>query len=54
MLVVLGLLPWSAELKAGAKGIDVYLFLSSMMLLSELAHSAVSDSSTKPVDGRWL
>jgi arsenical pump membrane protein len=37
MLVVLGLLPWSDALKAVAKGIDVYLFLSGMMLLAELA-----------------
>ena len=37
MLVVFGLLPWSDALKAVAKGIDVYLFLSGMMLLAELA-----------------
>jgi arsenical pump membrane protein len=37
MLVVLGLLPWIDALKAVAKGIDVYLFLSGMMLLAELA-----------------
>jgi arsenical pump membrane protein len=37
MLVVLGLLPSSDALKAVAKGIDVYLFLSGMMLLAELA-----------------
>jgi arsenical pump membrane protein len=37
MLVVLGLLRWSDALQAVAKGIDVYLFLSGMMLLAELA-----------------
>ncbi|MGB8414329.1 MAG: arsenic transporter [Candidatus Binatus sp.] len=37
MLVVFGLLPWSDALKAVAKGTDVYLFLSGMMLLAELA-----------------
>jgi arsenical pump membrane protein len=37
MLVVLGLLPWSDALKAVTKGMDVYLFLSGMMLLAELA-----------------
>jgi arsenical pump membrane protein len=37
MLVVVGLRPWSDALKAVAKGIDVCLFLSGMMLLAELA-----------------
>jgi len=37
MLVVFGLLPWGDALKAVAKGTDVYLFLSGMMLLAELA-----------------
>lgn len=37
MLIVFGLLPWSDALKAVAKGTDVYLFLSGMMLLAELA-----------------
>jgi arsenical pump membrane protein len=37
ILVVLGLLPWSDALRAVAKGIDVYLFLTGMMLLAELA-----------------
>ncbi|HEY9157119.1 arsenic transporter [Candidatus Binatus sp.] len=37
MLIVFGLLPWSDAMKAVAKGTDVYLFLSGMMLLAELA-----------------
>jgi arsenical pump membrane protein len=37
MLVVLGLMPLGDALKAVAKGTDVYLFLSGMMLLAELA-----------------
>src|ERR1700760_1760243 len=37
MLVVFGLLPLSQASKAIAKGSDVYLFLTGMMLLSELA-----------------
>ena len=37
ILIVLGLLPWSDALKAVAKGTDLYLFLSGMMLLAELA-----------------
>ena len=36
-LVVLGLMPISAALRAVGKGSDVYLFLTGMMLLSELA-----------------
>ena len=39
MLIVFGLLPWSDALKAVAKGTDVYLFLSGMMLLAELARN---------------
>ena len=37
LLVLLGLLPWQAGLAAVARGTDVYLFLTGMMLLSELA-----------------
>jgi arsenical pump membrane protein len=37
VLVVSGLLPWSQATVAVAKGADVYLFLTGMMLLSELA-----------------
>jgi arsenical pump membrane protein len=37
MLVISGLLPWSQAAAAVAKGADVYLFLTGMMLLSELA-----------------
>ncbi len=37
LLVVLGLLPFSDALAGVKKGIDVYLFLTGMMLLSELA-----------------
>jgi arsenical pump membrane protein len=37
LLVVLGLLPVRAAMRAVAEGWDVYLFLTGMMLLSELA-----------------
>ena len=37
ILVVFGLLPWPDALTAIGKGVDVYLFLTGMMLLSELA-----------------
>ena len=36
-VVLLGLLPWNAALAAAARGLDVYLFLFGMMLLSETA-----------------
>ena len=36
-LLVFGLLPWGAGLRAVGKGTDVYLFLTGMMLLSETA-----------------
>jgi arsenical pump membrane protein len=36
-VVLLGLLPWNAALAAAARGLDVYLFLIGMMLLSETA-----------------
>jgi len=36
-LVGLGLLPWTAAWRAIGKGSDVYLFLTGMMLLAELA-----------------
>jgi arsenical pump membrane protein len=36
-LVALGLLPWSDALAGVAKGLDVYLFLTGMMLLAEVA-----------------
>lgn len=36
-VVLLGLLPWTAALAAAARGLDVYLFLFGMMLLSETA-----------------
>ena len=39
MLIVFGLLAWSDALKAVAKGTDLYLFLSGMMLLAELART---------------
>ena len=35
-LVALGLLPWNAAWQAARRGTDVYLFLTGMMLLSEL------------------
>jgi len=37
MLLILGLLPWAEGLNAVGKGLDVYLFLTGMMLLSETA-----------------
>src|ERR1700712_2497230 len=36
-LVGFGLLPWSDALTGIRKGLDVYLFLTGMMLLAELA-----------------
>ena len=37
LLVVLGLMPWQNAVAAAGKGMDVYLFLGGMMLLSEVA-----------------
>ncbi len=37
LLTVPGLLPWRDALRAVGKGVDVYLFLTGMMLLSEIA-----------------
>ena len=37
LLVATGLLPWPSALGAVGRGIDVYLFLSGMMLLAEMA-----------------
>jgi arsenical pump membrane protein len=37
VLVLLGLLPWSDALNGMRKGVDVYLFLTGMMLIAELA-----------------
>ncbi len=37
VLVVFGLLPWHEAATAVGKGLNVYLFLAGMMLLSELA-----------------
>jgi arsenical pump membrane protein len=43
-LVVLGLLPWGDALNGIRKGIDVYLFLTGMMLIAELArHEGLFD-----------
>ena len=39
LLLLLGLMPWAAALGAIAKGMDVYLFLIGMMLLSETARA---------------
>ena len=36
-LVVFGLLPWSDALTGVRKGVDVYLFLTGMMVIAELA-----------------
>ncbi len=40
VLVAGGFLPWSAALRAVGQGGDVYLFLTGMMLLSEMARTA--------------
>lgn len=37
LLVMAGALPWQAAARAVGEGLDVYLFLSGMLLLSELA-----------------
>ncbi|MEO6951187.1 MAG: SLC13 family permease, partial [Polyangia bacterium] len=37
LLVALGLVPWRSAVHAVGDGVDVYLFLVGMMLLSELA-----------------
>jgi arsenical pump membrane protein len=37
LLVASGLLPWQSALHAAGKGADVYLFLTGMMLLAEMA-----------------
>jgi arsenical pump membrane protein len=37
LLIMTGLMAWDGALAAAAKGLDVYLFLTGMMLLSELA-----------------
>ncbi|MEP9401251.1 arsenic transporter [Sphingomonas sp. VNH70] len=37
LLLLLGLMPWDSAIGAVAKGLDVYLFLIGMMLLSETA-----------------
>ncbi|CAN0461256.1 unnamed protein product, partial [Phaeothamnion confervicola] len=39
LLVILGLLPAANAATAVGKGLDVYLFLTGMMLLSEIARS---------------
>ncbi|WP_294046646.1 SLC13 family permease [Sphingomonas sp.] len=39
LLVILGLLPFGVAASATAKGLDVYLFLTGMMLLSETARA---------------
>jgi len=39
LLVACSLLPWQRALLAAAQGMDVYLFLVGMMLLSELART---------------
>lgn len=39
LLVALGLMPWTAAAAAVGKGLDVYLFLVGMMLLSETARA---------------
>ena len=64
LLVVCGLLPWHEAWLAVGKGLDVYLFLTGMMLLSELARRegvfdwcasvAVTRSKGSPARLFWL
>ncbi|HEY0792035.1 MAG TPA: arsenic transporter [Chthoniobacterales bacterium] len=64
LLVGCGLLPWREALGAVARGTDVYLFLTGMMLLSELARRegvfdwcaalAVGAARRSPVRLFWL
>ncbi len=64
LLVVCGLLPWRDACHAVGKGLDVYLFLTGMMLLSELARRegvfdwcaaiAVAHAKESPVRLFWL
>ena len=64
LLVVCGLLPWRDARLAVGKGMDVYLFLTGMMLLSELARRegvfdwcaslAVSHAKASPTRLFWL
>ncbi len=64
VLIVCGLLPWRDAWYAVGKGLDVYLFLAGMMLLSELARRegvfdwcasvAVSHAKGSPVRLFWL
>ncbi len=64
LLVVCGLLPWQDAWHAVGKGLDVYLFLTGMMLLSELARRegvfdwcasiAVSRAKRSPARLFWL
>ena len=64
LLVVCGLLPWRDAWHAVGKGLDVYLFLTGMMLLSELARReevfdwcasvAVAHAKESPARLFWL
>ena len=64
LLVFCGLLPWHDAWLAVGKGLDVYLFLTGMMLLSELARRegvfdwcasvAVAHAKSSPVRLFWL
>jgi arsenical pump membrane protein len=64
LLVACGLLPWLDAWRAIGKGLDVYLFLTGMMLLSELARRegvfawcasiAVSHARESPTRLFWL
>jgi hypothetical protein len=53
ILVVFGLLPLSRAAAAIAKGSDVYLFLTGMMLLSELAHRRLPRSLAGVARNAW-
>ena len=64
LLIVCGLLPWREAWHAVGKGLDVYLFLTGMMLLSELARRegvfdwcasvAVAHAKQSPTRLFWL
>ncbi len=64
LLIVCGLLPWRDAWHAVGKGLDVYLFLTGMMLLSELARRegvfdwcasvAVAHAKQSPTRLFWL
>jgi arsenical pump membrane protein len=64
LLVICRLLPWHDAVQAVGKGLDVYLFLAGMMILSELARregvfdwcagAAVAHAKQSPIRLFWL